>query len=334
VRSLSAAMIVAGVFAIGAVALLWYLFDVILLVFGAILLAVVLRAPADWLAGRTRLTPPWALTVVLVLIVALLVAAGWLLGASVREQWQALADQLPPMIDRVQDRLEGLPWVRGGLDAEDVLGEEQGAYLGRGLRVVSATFGAVANVVLVLFMAVLFAAQPKLYVHGTLRLVPRHKRERMAEVMHRVGETLRRWMLGQLSLMLFVGLTSTLGLWLLDVQAALALGLLAGLLTFIPFLGPVIAAVIAVLVSLGEGALTAAWVALLYIGIQTVEGLLEPLVQQKAVYLPPVLLLIAQLALGVLVGLVGVILATPLAAALMVIVQMLYVEDVLRDTLD
>jgi predicted PurR-regulated permease PerM len=118
------------------------------------------------------------------------------------------------------------------------------------------------------------------------------------------------------------------------VQAALALGLIAGLLTFIPFLGPLLGGLLMILVSLSDGMMTAAWVALLYIGIQSVEGLLEPLVQQKAVYLPPVLLLVAQLALGVLVGLVGVVLATPLAAALMVLVQKLYVEDVLQDPMD
>jgi predicted PurR-regulated permease PerM len=334
VRILSATTIAGCVFAIAAVVLLWFLFDVIMLVFGGILLAVVLRAPTDWLAERTRLSPPWALTVVLVLVVAVLVAAGWLLGAAVREQWQALAEQLPQMIDRVRERMEGVGWDRGSLDTEEIMSGEQGAFLGRGLRVVTATFGALANVALVLFMAVLFAAQPKLYVDGTLRLAPKHRRERMAEVMHRVGETLQRWLIGQLGLMVFVGVASSLGLWLLGVQAALALGLLAGLLTFVPFLGPVIAGVVAVLVSLGDGALTAAWVALLYIGIQTVEGMLEPLVQQKAVYLPPVLLLVSQLALGVLVGLVGVVLATPLAAALMVIVQMLYVEDVLQDSMD
>lgn len=334
VRILSATTIAGAVFAIAAVVLLWFLFDVVMLVFGGILLAVVLRAPTDWLAERTRLSSSWALTVVLILVVAILVAAGWLLGAAVREQWQALAEQLPQMIDRVRERVEGFGWDRGSLDTEEILDGEQGAFLGRGLRVVSATFGALANVALVLFMAVLFAAQPKLYVDGTLRLVPKHRRERLAEVMRRVGETLQRWLIGQLGLMLFVGVASSLGLWLLGVQAALALGLLAGLLTFIPFLGPLIAGVVAVLVSLGDGALTAAWVALLYIGIQTVEGMLEPLVQQKAVYLPPVLLLVAQVALGVLVGLVGVVLATPLAAALMVIVQMLYVEDVLDDSMD
>lgn len=334
VRAVFAAMIAAGVFAIGGVALLWYLFDVILLVFGAILLAVVIRAPTDWLSARTRMPAPWALTVVLVLVAAVLVGAGWLLGAAVRDQWQAITDQVPPMIDRLRERVEDFAWAPDRIDTETIMDGEQGAYLGRGLRVVSATFGALANGVLVLFMAVLFAVQPKLYVSGALRLVPRHKRARMAEVLHRVGETLRRWLVGQLGLMVFVAVASWLGLWLLGVQSALALGLLAGLLTFVPFLGPLAAAVVAILVSLAGGVLTAAWVALLFIGIQAVEGLLEPLVQQKAVYLPPVLLLVSQLALGVLVGLVGVVLATPLAAALMVIVQMLYVEDVLKDPMD
>ena len=131
-----------------------------------------------------------------------------------------------------------------------------------------------------------------------------------------------------------VGVTSTIGLWLLGVTSALALGMLAGLLTFVPYLGPLIAAVVAILVGLADGTATAVWVALLYLGIQLTEGMLEPLVQQRAVYLPPVLLLVSQLALGVLVGFVGIVLATPLAAALMVMVQMLYVEDVLQDSID
>jgi predicted PurR-regulated permease PerM len=327
-------MLAAGIFAIAAVALLWYLFDVLLLIFGGILLAVVLRAPTDWLAARTRLSPPWALAVVLMFITATLVAAGWLLGAAVKEQSQAIAEQAPQMLERVQERLDNYGWVRDRIDTEDILDGEQSAFLGRGLRVISATFGAVANVGLVLFMAVLFAAQPQLYVRGTLRLVPKHKRERAHEVMQRLGDTLRRWLLGQLVLMLFVGGTSAIGLWLLGVESALALSLLAGLLTFVPFLGPLIAAIVAILVSLSGGIVTAAWVALLYIGIQIVEGMLEPLVQQRAVYLPPVLLLVSQLVLGVLVGFVGIVLATPLAAALMVLVQMLYVEDVLQDSME
>lgn len=334
VRNTSAAMIAAGIFSIAGVALLWYLFDVLLLIFAGILLAVALRAPTDWLAARTGLSPPWALAVVLVLITGTLAAAGWLLGAAVRDQWQAITDQAPQMLERVQERLDSYGWARDRIDNDAILSGDEGAFLGRGLRVVTATFGALANVGLVLFMAVLFAAQPQLYVGGTLRLVPKHKRTRAAEVMHRVGDTLGRWLLGQLCLMLFVGITSAIGLSLLGVNSALALGMLAGLLTFVPFLGPLIAAIVAILVSLADGVLTAAWVALLYIGIQVAEGMLEPLVQQRAVYLPPVLLLVSQLALGVLVGFVGIVLATPLAAALMVMVQMLYVEDVLQDSME
>lgn len=334
VRSIGAAMLAAGIFAIAAVALLWYLFDVFLLIFAGILLAVVLRTPSDWLASKTRLSPPWALALVLALIAVTLVASGWLLGAAVKEQWQAIAEQAPQMLEGVEEHLQNHGWARDRIDTDAILDGDQGGLLGRGLRVVSATFGALANVGLVLFMAVLFAAQPQLYIGGTLRLVPKHNRDRAAEVMQRLGETLRRWLLGQLLLMFFVGVTSTIGLWLLGVTSALALGMLAGLLTFVPYLGPLIAAVVAILVGLADGTGTAVWVALLYLGIQFAEGMLEPLVQQRAVYLPPVLLLVSQLALGVLVGFVGIVLATPLAAALMVMVQMLYVEDVLQDSMD
>jgi predicted PurR-regulated permease PerM len=332
IRRVSAAMITAGVFAIAAVTLLGYLFDVLLLIFAGVLLAVVFRAPAAWISQRTRLSPPWALALVLLLISVTLAAAGWILGSAVKEQAHSVAEQVPKMLQQVQERVASYGWLGDRIDPGAAL-EDQSNFLGRGLRVVSATFGAIANLGLVLFMAVLFAAQPALYVRGTLRLVPKSKRKRAGEVIARIEETLRRWLLGQLLLMVFVGVTSTLGLRLLGVDSALALGMLAGLLTFVPFIGPLAAAAIAILVSLGDGLTTAAWVAALYIGIQAVEGVLEPIVQQRAVYLPPVLLLVSQLVFGVMVGALGVILATPLAAAAMVAVQMLYVEDVLGDSM-
>ena len=319
------------VFAIASVVLLWYLFDVLLLIFASVLLAVMFRAPSAWVASRTKLSSAWALTLVLVVIVLLVAGAGWLLGAAVKEQSQAVVEQAPQMLERLKDRVEDYGWLNERLDTDTVLEGKERSFLGRGLTVITTTFGALAHLGLVLFMAVLLAAQPDLYVRGALRLVPKPRRDRIAEVLHRIGETLERWLLGQLCLMVFVGLCSTLGLWLLDVPYALALGLLAGLLTFVTFIGPLFDAAVAILVSLGEGVVAAASVAALYLGIQIIEGLLEPLVQQRAVYLPPVLLLIAQLALGVLVGLVGVVLATPIAAAAMVAVQMLYVEDVLDD---
>ena len=324
-------VIAAGIFAIAGVVLLWFLFDVILLVFAAVLLSVLMFRPAASLAHRTRLSLRWSLALVVLSLMLVLGAAGWFLGAAVKQQTRAVAEQVPQMLEKVRERLEGNGWIEEQLDGEAVLEERGGAFLGRGLRIVSTTFGAVANFVLVAFMAVLLAAQPELYRRGLLRLAPLDKRQRIAEVLDHMGETLRRWLLGQLCLMMVVALCSMVGLWLLGVNSALALGLLAGLLTFVPFIGPLIAAAVAILVSLSDGPMTALWVSLLYLGIQCIEGMLEPIVQQRAVYLPPALLLVAQLVLGVLVGLLGVVLATPLAAVAMVAVQKFYVEDVLGD---
>jgi predicted PurR-regulated permease PerM len=138
--------------------------------------------------------------------------------------------------------------------------------------------------------------------------------------------------MGQLLLMSAVAVVTGIGLAALDVPLALALALLAGLLEFIPYIGPLVAAVPALLVALGESPALAGWVLLLYIGIQAVEGnLLQPLVQQRAVYLAPALILLGQLVFGILAGPLGIVLATPLAASALVTVRMLYIEDVLGE---
>jgi predicted PurR-regulated permease PerM len=309
---------------------LWFLADVLLLIFAAIMVAVVLRAPTDWLRRATAMPDGFALASVLVVTLLFGALFGWFLGQAVTEQARQLAEQLPQIIESVRERVGRYEWVLDKLGSADAAGN--GAeVVGRGVQIVTVTFGAILNFGLILFMAVLFAAQPSLYVQGTLRLVPPARRARIGELLQRMGTTLTRWVVGQLCLMLLVGILSLIGLHLLGVDHAWALGVLAGVLTFVPFLGPLVAAAVAVLVALATSPLLALYVALLYVGIQSLEGLLEPLVQQRAVYLPPVLLISAQLAFGVLFGALGVVLATPLAAASMVAVRMLYIEDVLGD---
>jgi predicted PurR-regulated permease PerM len=123
-----------------------------------------------------------------------------------------------------------------------------------------------------------------------------------------------------------------LGLWILGVPLALALGFIAGLLSFVPNFGPLIALIPAVLVGLMEGPSTALYVVILYIVIQAVESnLITPMIQKQMVYLPPAVILIGQVLLGILVGGLGLILATPIIAIAVVLVQLLYVEDVLGD---
>lgn len=311
-------------------ALVSYVIDVLLLLFAAVLLAIPLHVPSAWLTRRTALSHKWSLTLVLLTTVAILTAVGWLFGHVVVDQIQQLAQRLPEIIDNVRQRLSQYNWLIGGFQPQQLLtGETQ--FIGKGLSVISNTFGAIAGIGIALLMAVFLAAQPQLYLQGILHLFPVNRRGRAHEVLTAISHTLRRWLLGQMILMLLVAVLTSTGLALLNVPYALSLGLLAGLLTFVPYLGPILSLIPAALVALGETPLLAGYVTLLYIGVQTIEGMLEPVVQQQTVYLPPVLLLFAQLVMGILFGALGVIVATPLTAVLLVVIKMLYVEDILGD---
>lgn len=310
--------------------LFWYVVDVLLLVFAAILIAILLRAPADWVARRTPLTGGWSLAIVILLIVTAVGLGGWLFGANVADQAGQLVNRLPALVTTVQERVQQYDWLVEHLRPRRLLGSES-QFIGRGLSAISTTFGALANIAIILLMAVFFAAQPKLYVQGLLRLLPHPHRPRTHQVLNEIGHILRRWLIGQLLLMLMVAVLTTIGLWLLGVQFALALGILSGLLTFIPYLGPVLSVIPAALVALAQGPALAGYVVLLYVGVQILQAPVEPIVQQRAVFLPPALVIIAQVISGVLLGPLGVMLATPLAAAALVATRSLYVEDVLGD---
>jgi predicted PurR-regulated permease PerM len=310
-------------------ALAIYLFDVLLLFFAAALLAVVFRAPSEWLARRTRLDVRVALGIVLVFVAALLLLSGWLVGQTIAEQAEGVWKRLPEAIDELRGRTKDIAVV--GPAMEDATQQSARKVVRDGLTTITAAFGAVANIALVLFVAVLLAAQPDSYVRGVLHLLPKRHRRRAEQVFAELGHMLRRWTLGQLCLMVLVGVLTYLGFAAIGLQYAGALGLLAGLFTFIPFIGSLAAGVIAVLIALAQGMNIALYAAAVYTGVQIIENLCEPFVQQRTVYLAPALLLFAQAVLGTLVGPVGIVLAAPLAAATIVVIKMLYIEDALGD---
>lgn len=169
-------------------------------------------------------------------------------------------------------------------------------------------------------------------MRGLLKLIPLGYRPRAAEVLDESGSTLRAWLLAKLLEMLLIGVLTTLGLWLLGIQLALVLGLIAGLLSFIPNIGPVLAVIPALLLASLEGGRTVLYVAALYLFIQALESyVFTPWMQQRIVSVPPALTIAVQLLFGLLAGTLGLLLATPLAAVGMVLVRMLYVEDLLGD---
>jgi predicted PurR-regulated permease PerM len=187
------------------------------------------------------------------------------------------------------------------------------------------------DIFFLIFLALFLAFDPKPYREGLIALFPRAQRSRAREVLAGVLQALRAWLLGRLISMVVLGVVIWLGLWLLGVPLALPLAVLAGLFEFVPIVGPIVAAIPAILVAFVEGPMLALYVAILYFVVQQLESsLLTPLVQERTVKLPPALTLFAVLAFGLLFGVLGAILATPLAAVLLVLVKMLYVEGTLE----
>lgn len=307
--------------------LAWALADVLMLVFGGILLATALRALSDPLSEHSPLSSRWALTVVIVTLVGLLAAVLWLSGAQIASQLQQLTEVLPGAVESMRRWLDASP-----LGASVVDLAQRGVEGARGTvsgiaRFASATFGALANVLLILFLGLYLAVEPSLYRRGVLHLVPIRARARTGTALEASGRALKKWLLGQLIAMVSIGLITGIGLWLLGVPLALSLALIAGVTEFIPFIGPILGAIPGVLVAFTVGGAMPLYVILLYFLIQQVEGnLLMPIVQKWAVALPPALGLLGVVIFGLLFGMLGVLFATPLMVVVMVLVQKLYVD--------
>lgn len=337
-REVLIAAAVAAALVIGLV-LSWRVSQVLLVLFAATLFALWLDALTRLLMNLVALPRPWALALIVVMAVGLLVGFGEIVGARVGDQISQLSERVPQAIARIQAMLDGQAWGRVLLQhmppvAGDWLPSRTGL-LGQISGVFSTALGVIANVVFILLVGFYLAISPHLYVDNALRLLPRAKRARGREVIHHLGHALRWWLIGRMSAMAVVGMFTALALWAIGMPLVLALGLIAGILSFVPFIGPVVSAIPAVLIGLLESPMHAVYVLGIYTGVQFIEGnLITPLIQNRAVALPPAALLGAQLLMGALFGLFGILVATPLAVTVIVLIQTLYVEDALGDRVE
>ena len=319
---------------LGLALLLWYLVEVLLLVFGAVLVAVLLRAAAAPIDRRTGLGDNWALTVAALAVTAVITVAVVLFGAEVRAQTLKLVETLPDAWDLfVRRTLSGDLRDEIMERAEDAV-PAASQVLGNLLLGAWSVAGGLSAVVLIVVGGLYLAAQPGVYRRGFLLLLPDDgKRTRGAETLDAMGEALQLWLLGQLATMGFIFVVTLLGLWLIGLPAALALAVFAGLAQFVPIIGPIVASVPALLVALTESWQMVLWVLALYVVIQQVESnLVTPLVQRRTVHLPPAIPLFAVVVFGLLFGLLGVFFATPLAVVAFVAIKKLWVRDTLGET--
>jgi predicted PurR-regulated permease PerM len=321
---------------VGLALLLWAGRNVLFLLFFGLLVGLFLSVFADRLVSRGV---PRLLSVLLVVVAVLGVLAAFavLVWPTVREQLTMVARDLPAAADEVvrwardQYRLvaDGAAEPGAGLEAEarQRIAAQLGAILGGAIPIVSTAAGAVAGALVVLAVGIYTAANPALYRQGAIRLLPPRHRDRLGLALDRTADSLRRWMVGTLINMVLVGTLTGIGLWLLGVPAPVALAVIAGLLEFVPIIGPILASLPAIGLALTVSPMLAVWVTLFFIGIQQLESnVLTPVVMRGTVRLPPALTLLFQTLMAVIFGFPGLLLAVPILAAVMVLVKTLYVE--------
>jgi predicted PurR-regulated permease PerM len=317
---------------------IWLARDVFFIAFFALLVASFLSIFVEPL-HRRGISRSISAPLVLISMMAILVVIFLIAWPTLREQFAVIRQQLPPAIDSAQEWLERqMSMLTGTMGANGVEIQEElrtrvtsefGTLVGGTLPLLNTAIGAITGLALVVVAGMFIAISPRTYMHGLIVLLPRSRRRRAGEVLPEAGKSLMQWLKGTAIGMAVVGIISAVGLTLIGVPAALALGLIAGLLEFIPYVGPALSFVPATVVALAVSPEKALWVIGLYVVVQSIESnVLLPLLMKRMVKLPPALTLLFQAMMATLFGFLGLLLAVPILAMTRILVMELYVEAV------
>ncbi|MBH5397924.1 AI-2E family transporter [Bradyrhizobium sp. CNPSo 4010] len=329
----------------------WYFAATLLLIFTGMLLGLGLNALVNALGRRVQLPHTMRLAIVCVALALLLAGVAYLGGATIAEQASLLSKTIKSQITNVRSFLENhgidtsffdlgnaapesatnasseatpAPATpsRPPLPSAGTLASSGGAIVSQTLKLLLGTIHGVGNIFIVLFLGLAFAAQPSVYHDGLLFLAPARHRTRVALVIDRIAETLERWLIAQIIVMIAVGAVTWIGLAVIGIPGAFILGIQAGLLAFIPTVGAIIAGVVVVLASLASGWIAALSAFLLFMGVHAMESyVLTPILQRQALDIPPATLFAFQILLGVVFGIWGLALALPLVAIAKVMID-------------
>lgn len=315
---------------VGAAWLLITMMRLVLLVFAATTIAVLFSAVADKITQWTRLPRGPALALSVIVLLGTIVGIFYAFGAQLAVQFDTIREQIPSAFQAMQRQLDawglGEParelLSQGSSDLSTIMSQAGGYALSIG--------SGLSDAVLVLVGAIFLAADPELYRRGLVKLVPPSAEPVARSAVDDAAGGLRGWMKGEAVAIIVVAVLTGTGLWFLGVPAAIGLGLIAGLMDIVPFVGPIIAGIPAVLLAFTVSPSTALWTVVLFLIVQQIQGnILQPIVQKHAVDVPPAVLLFSVIGMGLLFGFIGVLLAAPLTIVMFVLVQRVYVQALL-----
>ena len=308
---------------------------VVLVFLLALLFSIILSGPVDYLAGK-GLRRGWGTLIVLGGLALVLALAALALAPIIDDQIRQLAELFPTILSDVQrlaEQLEDALRLQTEVlpDSQQLVDSARNFLSGDTLTTAIGVGASAAHIlslgIVVLIATIYMVSQPTPLVNGFVALFPAHRRQRVREILGEMYKAVQRWLLGQLAYMGIIGLLFTISWSLIGIPFAVLLGVLSGLLAFIPVIGPLVSVIPPILLALVDEPIKALWVFLVYVAIQSVEShVLHPLVMSRAVSLHPAIIVFVLLIMGTLFGFVGVLLAIPLVAALSVLVRELWIE--------
>lgn len=300
-------------------------FNVLLMVLAGTLIAVYFNGLADLIE---RHTPLGRRVCMLISVIGSFVIIGllfWFMGTKIQHQVSALSEDFPAMVSKLENQIKQYPL--GAKVLENISGNDSQKLVNTAQNFFRTSFGVLGDIYIIIFLGIFFTISPSLYKNGIINLIPKRGQPKAKQVVDRLSLVLKGWLKGMMIAMVLIAVLTFIGLTIIGIPMALALAVIAGILNFIPNFGPLMAMVPAVLLGLVDSTQTAIIVAALYILIQTLESnIITPTIQRRMINLPPALLIIAQLLMGTLSGALGIILATPLLAITMVLVEELYIK--------
>lgn len=321
--------------AIIAALLVWHTLHMFLLIFLGIIFAVFLKRTGELIAAHTRIPTRLAMSLLILFLFALAGVTLWLITPKFIAQFQELIKEIPSSWQALREKISQSQIGRFLIQNLPPLESIAGSFsrlVNRATAWLYSFLGALTGILIILFIGLYIAFGGELYIRGLVKLFPPVKRDRARRVLDGLGSTLYWWLIGRIVSMMIIGSFTMFGLWLMGLPLAFILGLFAAVMTFIPNIGPIISAIPALLIALQRSWFQALYVLLLYTLLQTVESyFITPMIQRRAIAMPPAMILSAQIVMGVLQGVLGILVATPLVAAAIVLIKLIYIQGILGD---
>lgn len=307
--------------AAGAVAL-WYLAQPMLLILGGLVFAAILDGGTRLLGRVLPIARGWRLLIVTLAGFVFIIWTFYYAGATIAAQFETLRAVVQAQVSRILGWAESMGLVQHGSSQMNALGRQLMGSLGQLTSAVGTALGALSSLAMILVIGIFVSIEPRLYERGFAWMLPMNRRADFYQTSARMGHTLRLLMAGRLLGMAVEGIGTWFFLWVGGVPMAALLGILTGLLAFLPNIGAIVSGVLMVLVGFSAGMNTGLWAITVYVLVQSIDGyLIVPMVAKRSVDLAPALVLGCQLLLGALFGILGLALADPIVAMVKVLLE-------------